>query len=52
MQVQKQMENEYKTDLNNLLVDDFMRAVAQMYKKAHSDAIKRGLKAKKLRKAL
>ena len=52
MQVQKQMESEYETDLNNLFVDDFKRLLTQKYKKAHSEAIKRGLKAKKLQKTL
>jgi len=52
MQVQKQMESEYKTDQDNLFVDDFMRLLTSMYKKAHSDAIKRGLKAKKLQKVV
>ena len=52
MQVQKQVENEYKTDQNNLFVDDFMRLLTQMYKKAHSEAIKRGLRAKKLQKQI
>jgi len=44
------MENEYKTDQNNLFVDDFMRLLASMYSKAHSEAIKRGLRMKKLQK--
>lgn len=52
MQVQKQMESEYQKDLDNLFVDDFMKLLAQMYKKAQSDAIKRGLQAKKLQKAV
>jgi hypothetical protein len=46
------MENEYKTDQNNLFVNDFMRLLTSMYKKAHSDAIRRGLKAKRLQKAV
>ena len=44
MQVQKQMENEYK------FVDYFKQILASIYKQAHSEAIKRGLKAKKLQK--
>lgn len=52
MQVQKQMEREYETDQNKLFVDNFMRLLTSMYKKAQSEAIKRGLKAKKLQKAV
>lgn len=50
MQVQKQMRNEYENELDNLFVADFSRLLEQMYRKAHSEAIKRGIKAKKLQK--
>ena len=50
MNIQKQIDKEYETDLNNMFVEDFNRIMAKMYKKLRSDSIKRGIKAKRKHK--
>lgn len=49
MRISKQTEKEHYTDLENLFVEDCKRLLTVLYKKHISEAIKRSIKAKKLK---